>query len=415
MDLDHIDGYKLERLLGRGGMGEVYLAHDERLDRRVAIKRTHLEAQSRERFRREAQLAARLNHPAIVQIYHIVSHENWDYVVMEFVEGTTLARYLVNNGPLALAHACQFFRDVASGLEAAHSSGIVHRDIKTGNIMVLPSGRAKILDFGLAKWVSPTRELPELSLTIEGQVVGTPAFMSPEQAAADDIDYRSDLFSLGVVMYHSLTGGLPFQATSNAKIITQVLMHHPVPVGEIVPTVPPEMSDLITQLLHKDREKRPESAAYVVEELDKIAAVIGSDYEFPSESLWGGIDKADLTTPALPSRHKKLRKGNLLARAVSWLINRFKSRKDLVLPEVQSEIGGGAASGYALAAADGPSGSGIQALTRFYEEALDNYAARTLGVGIDALSSEARLIEIIEERLGTAMLDARRRADTIEI
>src|SRR3954471_14218544 len=200
-----IGPYTLEKRLGAGGMGEVFQAYDRRLDRWVAIKLIRPEAAgsatARERFRREARAAARLSHPSIVQIHDIVESDESDAIIMELVEGEPLSRRIAR-GPLPVAEAVRLGREIAEGLAAAHAKGLIHRDLKPENVMITPDGRAKILDFGLAKRL----EGEEASLTADQRVVGTFRAMSPEQAQGLPLDTRSDLFSFGLLLYQCLSG-----------------------------------------------------------------------------------------------------------------------------------------------------------------------------------------------------------------
>src|SRR4249919_2896753 len=206
LDLDlpeaQIGVYRVLGRLGKGGMGDVLLAFDARLHRHVAIKRLHGDAlvtpQSRERLRREAAAAARLNHSAIVQIYDILTEASGEAIVMEYVEGRTLEEMLAS-GPLPAGQAITIGRQIAEGLAAAHAKDLIHRDLKTQNVIVTPAGQVKILDFGLAKRLGSSA--PEEALTREGALVGTRRAMSPEQAGGRALDTRSDLFSLGVLLY----------------------------------------------------------------------------------------------------------------------------------------------------------------------------------------------------------------------
>ncbi|HYO14256.1 MAG TPA: serine/threonine-protein kinase, partial [Thermoanaerobaculia bacterium] len=238
-----IGPYRILERLGAGGMGEVFLAYDERLDRQVAIKRIRPEggvpAERRERFRREARIAARLSHPSIVHIYDVIAEGDTDFIVMEYVEGVDL-RQLLRRGPLEVDSAVSIGLDVARGLAEAHRQGIVHRDLKTENILVTPLGSAKITDFGIAKRI--LRDGTEESLTQGGFVVGTYRAMSPEQARGEEVDHRSDLFSLGVLLYEMLTGVSPFEGENELATLNRIVQHRQRPVREMRPEVPEELS-----------------------------------------------------------------------------------------------------------------------------------------------------------------------------
>lgn len=273
-----IGPYQILERLGAGGMGEVFLAYDERLDRKVAIKRIRLEKGSdpdrRERFRREARIAARLNHPAIVHIYDVQAEGESDCIVMEHVEGEDL-RHLLRRGPLSVGQTIAIAGDIASGLEEAHRQGIIHRDLKTENVLVAPSGRGKIADFGIAKRMF--LEEDERALTMDGHVLGTSRSMSPEQARGEPIDHRSDLFSFGVLLYEALTGRSPFQAENELATLQKIVHHRQAPVREMRGEVPEELSDLIDQLLQKDPRLRPRNAGEVIKALQKIQISIPSE------------------------------------------------------------------------------------------------------------------------------------------
>ncbi len=267
-----ISHYRLLRKLGAGGMGEVYLAEDTRLNRKVALKRlpenlTADEAVKR-RFMQEARAASALNHPHIITIYDIASAEQRDYIAMEYVEGETL-RSLLAGGRLEVKRAVEFAAQVASGLAAAHREGIVHRDIKPENLMVTRNAQIKILDFGLAKLVEKQRaafagELSTLTYTeanihaetIPGTIIGTIAYMSPEQAAGRALDQRTDIFSLGVVLYEMLTGRRPFEGKSALDTLHAIINEEPPPALELNPRLPPEIADILAKALAKDPEER---------------------------------------------------------------------------------------------------------------------------------------------------------------
>ncbi len=261
---EFIGVYRLRGELGRGGMGEVFLAHDDRLDRPVAIKRIRRRRETsevdRERFRREARAAAKLNHPAITQVYDVVLDETGDSIVMEYVPGRTVATLLAE-GDLDAQSASDVAVQVARGLAEAHSNGFVHRDLKAENVMVTPAGQAKILDFGLAKPVAADETQP--TLTESGAVVGTFSTLSPEQAAGGTVDARSDLFSFGVLLYEMFTGRSPFRRQNRILSLQSVLADRPPPPRALRPELPAALSDLIEELLAKDPERRPASAAEV--------------------------------------------------------------------------------------------------------------------------------------------------------
>ncbi|HEX4965462.1 MAG TPA: protein kinase [Thermoanaerobaculia bacterium] len=263
-----IGPYQVLRQLGAGGMGEVFLAYDARLDRHVAIKRIRIGAgatpERRERFRREARVAAKLNHPAIVQIYDVLSEGEASYIVMEHVEGTNLRR-LLDEGALPVEEVVVLARDVAEGLAEAHRQGIVHRDLKSENVLVTPEGRGKIADFGIAKRVLAGTD--EGALTADGHVLGTYRTMSPEQARGEMVDFRSDLFSLGVLLYEALAGQSPFEADNELAMLNRIVHDRQAPLETVRPEVSRELSDLVDQLLEKDPLARPRSAREVAQTL----------------------------------------------------------------------------------------------------------------------------------------------------
>lgn len=306
--------YRLERLLGSGGMGEVYQAYDRRLQRRVAIKHfrpgnavgsTAAGTASRERFLREARAVAGLSHPSIVHIHDILEDEEgeWegDWIVMERVDGPTVAQ-LVAQGPLPLERAITIGRQVAEALEAAHRQGILHRDLKSENVMLGRDGRAKILDFGLAKRLWPGET--EASLSLEGRVLGTCRTMSPEQARGQELDARSDLFALGVLLYEMLTGESPFLEETHIDTLARVCHHHPLPVVEVNPEVPEELSELVVRLLRKERELRPAETREVAEILAAMDATIsgsGSAARASSSSAGDSTSQRGAAVRSAPS------------------------------------------------------------------------------------------------------------------
>ena len=264
-----IGPYRLARRLGQGGMGEVFLAWDERLGRQVALKRIRREeptVQDRERLRREASAAARLSHPAVVQIYDLVEDATGDALVFEYVKGRTLHE-LLEEGLPSPALAVRLAREIAEGLAAAHTTGLIHRDLKTDNVMVTADGHAKILDFGIAKATVREGE----TLTAHGIVLGTLHAMSPEQARGGEVDARSDLFSLGTLLYELLTGRSPFRGRDPLDTLQRLAGHRPPPIRQIRPELPRALSDLVDRLLAKLPEDRPGSAAEAARELTALA------------------------------------------------------------------------------------------------------------------------------------------------
>jgi len=275
--------YRFDRRLGAGGMGEVFLAYDRRLDRRVAIKRLRSDldsASARERLRREARAAARLNHAAIVQVFDLVETDAGDWIVMELVDGPRLAD-LTGRGPLPLPQALAYGRQIAEGLAAAHSLGLVHRDLKAENVLIAQAGQttAKILDFGLVRDL--LADGSEESMTRAGTVLGTVRTMAPEQARGLAVGPPADLFSLGVLLYEMAAGRSPFQGATAAETLHRILGETPAPLP---PEVPGELAALIAQLLQKIPELRPPSAAAVALRLERLSAGLsGAEPGLPGE------------------------------------------------------------------------------------------------------------------------------------
>lgn len=263
--------YRLDEQLGAGGMGQVYRAYDERLERSVALKqilpKRVVDHRSRGRFRREARAIARLSHPNVVKIHDVLSAEDGDWIVMEMVEGETLAK-LIRDSPMPVQRVLYLAIEITSALATAHATGIVHRDLKTTNVLVTTEGHAKVLDFGLAKELFSRQGT---SISVEGQILGTPHAMSPEQAMGRKVDSRSDLFSLGSLIYEMATGVAPFHDDSPAQALTRVCVLEPPPVHEIIAETPRALSDLVKRLLEKDPAHRPQAAEEVGRLLQELA------------------------------------------------------------------------------------------------------------------------------------------------
>ncbi|MCP4660458.1 MAG: protein kinase [bacterium] len=278
-----IGPFEVIRSLGSGGMGEVLLAYDPRLDRQVAIKRIRpdipFDAKRRARFHREAKLAARLSHQAIVQVFDLLTVDDVEHLIMEYMSGTSLSRLLKRKGPPPLAEGLTVAQAVADGIAYAHRQGVLHRDLKTENVLFSSEGQAKIADFGLACLVRREEDPSHESLTKEGTLFGTFRAMSPEHILGDQVDVRSDLFSLGVLLYETFTGESPFLAGDAMATIARVLQHPQPTARELAPELPPELSALIDHLLEKEPDLRPRDAAEVADRLRPLAEGWRSDAE----------------------------------------------------------------------------------------------------------------------------------------
>ncbi len=261
-----ISHYKIFEKLGEGGMGVVYKASDTKLKRDVAIKFLphHISAnkEERQRFEIEAQAAASLNHTNVAHIYAIEETDDEMFIVMEYIDGIEI-KDKINSGSIAIDETLNIATQIAEGLEAAHKKGIIHRDIKSSNVMITEDGKVRIMDFGLAKIKGGTE------LTKIGSTVGTAAYMSPEQAKGGSIDHRTDIWSFGVVLYEMLTGELPFAGEYDAAIIYNLLNEEPVPIQNNRPETPQRVQVLISELLEKDKDKRLSSFNEVIKRINR--------------------------------------------------------------------------------------------------------------------------------------------------
>jgi serine/threonine protein kinase/formylglycine-generating enzyme required for sulfatase activity/dienelactone hydrolase len=267
--------FRIVREIGRGGMGEVYVAQDLKLHRLVALKLLpaafQQDPERARRFEREARAAAALNHPNIMTVYEVGEWEGQRFIAAEFVEGETLAQHL-SNGPLAVTKVLRLGVQIAEALAAAHEAGIVHRDLKPANVMLRPDETVKVLDFGLARFSQRISESDETETqTAAGRILGTPAYMSPEQVRGQIADARSDLWSLGVVLYEVLANRRPFEGDSNGEIQAAIIAREPVLLRTVNPKIPAEVERLVAGLLMKDRERR-HSAAEVARELKRLSS-----------------------------------------------------------------------------------------------------------------------------------------------
>lgn len=283
--------YEILAPLGAGGMGEVYRARDTRLDRDVAIKvlSGHFVSTPslKERFEREARTISQLSHPNICRLYDVGSQDGSDYLVMECLEGETLADRL-NRAPLTVEEVLRYGAQVADALDKAHQQGVIHRDLKPGNIMLTKAG-AKVLDFGLAKQAQATSASASVltamtagkPLTVEGTIVGTYQYMAPEQIEGSEADTRSDIFALGCVLYEMATGKRAFAGKTQASVIASILATEPAPLSRVAPMTPPALERLVRSCMAKEREDRIQSAHDVKLQLDWIAEA-GSQAGIPA-------------------------------------------------------------------------------------------------------------------------------------
>ena len=266
---DVISHYKILEKLGEGGMGEVYLAQDTKLDRKVALKFLPVQLASdgelKERFKREAQSAAALNHPNIITVYEVSEYENRPFIAMEYVEGESL-KDLIARKELPIGEVLDVALQVSDGLAVAHQAGIVHRDIKPQNILMGKDGRVRICDFGLAK------AKRDITLTQAGSTLGTIAYMSPEQAKGIEVDHRSDIFSFGVVLYEMITEHLPFTGDHEAAVIYSVVNETPEPLARYKSEVPEELQKIVEKAMEKDRRVRYQHVDDVSADLRKLKA-----------------------------------------------------------------------------------------------------------------------------------------------
>jgi serine/threonine-protein kinase len=285
--------YRVERTLGHGGMAAVYLAHDAELERPVAVKvlAEHLASDEafRQRFLREARMAAKLSHPNVVHVYDQGDEDGQPFIVMEYVEGVTLGDELKRSGPLAPARVVDLALQICGGLEHAHASGLVHRDVKPGNLLLRADGTVKIADFGIARAAQATK------LTQIGSVLGTAAYLAPEQAAGEQVTAAADIYSLGCVLFELLTGRTPYVFETLPELVFKQREEPITPIRELRPEVPAELEAAVMHCLARNPEYRPASAAELAQEL-----AAGSP-EPPTEALPRptGVRATDVATVPL--------------------------------------------------------------------------------------------------------------------
>src|SRR6185436_14557416 len=262
--------------IGAGGMGQIYQAADIALDRIIALKilpeEFAADPSRMRRFIQEARAASALNHPNILTIFEISQEAPTPYIATEFIDGITLRRRL-SRGRISLMETTEIAIQISSALEAAHQAGIVHRDVKPENVMLRKDGYVKVLDFGLALPTEPQDVSTEAATVVNtevGVVVGTASYMSPEQARGQRVDARSDIFSLGMVIYEMVAGRSPFIGETNSDIVASILKEEPPRLGDLLPQIPAELERIVNRALTKDKEQRYQTASEVLDDLKRL-------------------------------------------------------------------------------------------------------------------------------------------------
>ena len=331
--------YRIDSKLGEGGMGLVYRARDLHLDREVAIKvlptETVADPERKRRFAQEAKAASALNHPNILHIYDISAQDGVDFIAMEYVKGETLAQR-IGRKELPLKQTLKYASQIADALTTAHRAGIIHRDIKPSNLIVSDKGVVKVLDFGLAKLIEPTEPNPgsptesmkadSAPRTEVGTVVGTVAYMSPEQAAGKNVDARSDIFSFGTTLYEMVTGRRPFQGDTKMSTLAAIIHHEPPPPSEFAGALPPELEKIIARCLRKDPERR-------AQHMDDVKLALE---ELKEESESGKTATAARQPRSAVFRYVAVAAGAVIAGAAAfWFVANYLQREDAAIYQLR--------------------------------------------------------------------------------
>lgn len=349
-----LGAYEVLSQIGAGGMGEVYLAHDARLKRKLALKLLPAEFTSDQvrvrRFEQEARAASALNHPNIITIHEIGEAEGRHFIATEFVEGQTLRRRM--RRPLSILEAVEAAVQIASALNAAHGAGIIHRDIKPENVMLRPDGLVKVLDFGLAKLAlakplmvdTGASTLPAVN-TEAGMVVGTVAYMSPEQARGLEIDARSDIFSFGVTVYEMTAGRAPFEGQTASDLIASILKTEPQALTQVRPDVPPDLERIVSKAMRKDRETRYQTIKDLLLDLQDLKQELVFETQLERRAQPAALEHAN-------SRESQEAHVPLAVKAVTVVVNRMRAHRAVVLTILLLIVGAALGLGLYMRAKD---------------------------------------------------------------
>ena len=332
--------YEIVAPLGAGGMGEVYRTHDSRLGRDVALKviprESSGDSERIRRFEQEARAAGTLSHPNVCAVYDVGRHEGSPFVVMELLEGETL-REILQGGTIPLRKAIDYAAQAAEGVTAAHAKGIVHRDLKPENLFVTKGGRVKVLDFGLAKLTGaevsatdsgPAAETtPPGTMTSPGALLGTTAYLSPEQIRGESVDARTDVFSLGTILYEMLTGRRPFQGRTSADVMSAILNHEAPPLATLRSDVPPQLAWFVRRCLAKDPDRRVQTSLDVRNELEDLLRELelGTFLESSAERKTAEPAERQFVLTAAHVRQLSVRNPRLIGYPMTYLDNRTES------------------------------------------------------------------------------------------
>ncbi len=400
-----INQYKIISLLGKGGMGEIFLANDTKLDRKVALKILPSEfaenTDRMNRFVREAKTASALNHPNIITIYEIGALKDTHYIATELIEGETLTKHF-KTAPLNLKNALDIFIQMASALNAAHRAGIIHRDIKPENVMIRPDGLVKILDFGIAKLSADlalnSKQIPnskfqipnltsealtEIKSTTPGMIIGTVNYMSPEQARGKTVDARSDIFSFGIVLYEVLTGKKPFEGETAMDTISAILHLEPLSLNQLLPELPSAVEQIINKTLRKNTDERYQTAKDLLTDLRSVKQRL--DYEEIERSITPVIPEPEIISENLPP--------NNLSSALSSLIGREAEVAEIMDLLSQPNT--------RLLTITGVSGTGKTRISQaIAHESLAEFSEGVYFINLAAIANSALVVPLIGQTLG---------------